>query len=40
MQRVRRNVILGAALAVAVSGGAVLTAQSTVAPTNDAPNPY
>jgi sugar lactone lactonase YvrE len=39
MQRVRRNVILGAAFAVAVSGGVALMAQSA-APTNDAPNPY
>ena len=40
MQRVRRNVILGAAFAVAVSGGAGLLAQPATAPTNDAPNPY
>jgi sugar lactone lactonase YvrE len=40
MPRVRRNVILGAAFAVAVSAGAGLLAQSTTAPTNDAPNPY
>jgi sugar lactone lactonase YvrE len=40
MQRVRRNVVLGAAFAVAVSGGVVLMAQSASAPTNDAPNPY
>lgn len=40
MHRVSRNVILGAAFAVAVSGGVALTAQSAMAPTNDAPNPY
>jgi sugar lactone lactonase YvrE len=44
MQRVRRNVMLGAAFAVAVSGGVVLLAQEApwtkVAPVNDLPNPY
>jgi sugar lactone lactonase YvrE len=39
MQRVRRNVVLGAAFAVAVSAGASVWAQTTQ-PTNDAPNPY
>jgi sugar lactone lactonase YvrE len=40
MQRVRRNVILGAAFAVAVSSGVAITAQAPSASTNDAPNPY
>ncbi len=39
MQRVRRNVVLGAAFAVAVSAGAAVFAQASQ-PTNDAPNPY
>jgi sugar lactone lactonase YvrE len=39
MQRVRRNVVLGVAFAVAVSAGAGVWAQATQ-PTNDAPNPY
>ena len=39
MQRVRRNVMLGAAFAVAVSTGAGVFAQASQA-TNDAPNPY
>lgn len=42
--RVRRSVILGAALAVAALGGAVLLAQDApwmkATPTNDLPNPY
>jgi DNA-binding beta-propeller fold protein YncE len=45
MQRVRRTVILGAALAVGVSSAVGLLAQPQAAwtqatPTNDAPNPY
>ncbi len=44
MQRVRRNVMWGAAVAVAVSGGIALLAQDApwakVAPVNDLPNPY
>jgi DNA-binding beta-propeller fold protein YncE len=40
MQRVRRNVMAGAAFAVALAGGVGLIAQATTAPTNDAPNPY
>jgi streptogramin lyase len=44
MQRVRRNAILGAALAVAVSGGVALWAQDApwmkATPTNDLPNLY
>jgi DNA-binding beta-propeller fold protein YncE len=40
MQRVSRHVILGAAFAVAIAGGVAVTAQSSSAPTNDAPNPY
>lgn len=44
MQRVRRNAVLSAALALAVAGGAGLAAQASqspqMPPTNDAPNPY
>lgn len=40
MQRVRQHVVLGAAFAAAVSAAVALSAQSAVAPTNDAPNPY
>jgi DNA-binding beta-propeller fold protein YncE len=44
MQRVRRHVMLGAAFAVALSGGIALVAQDApwakVAPVNDLPNPY
>ncbi|HUE87213.1 MAG TPA: hypothetical protein VMO26_14150 [Vicinamibacterales bacterium] len=40
MQRARRNVMLGAAVAVAaVAASAAVMAQATQ-PTNDAPNPY
>src|SRR5262245_50357185 len=42
--RVRRNIILGAALAAATTAGAALWAQDgpwmKVAPTNDLPKPY
>lgn len=38
--RVTRTVMLGTAFAVVVSAGAMLLAQATAAPTNDAPNPY
>ena len=44
MQRVRQHVMVGAAFAVAVSGGIALLAQEApwakVAPVNDLPNPY
>ena len=44
MQRVRRNVILGAAFAVVVAGGVAPLAQDApwmkATPTNDLPNPY
>ena len=45
MQRVRRNLILGAAIAVAVSGGVGVLAQqdapwTKATPTNDLPNTY
>jgi DNA-binding beta-propeller fold protein YncE len=44
MQRTKRSLIVGAALAVAVSGGVVLLSQEApwtkATPTNDLPNPY
>lgn len=42
MQRIRRNMVVGAAVAVAVLGGATLLARAQAAPppTNDLPNPY